>query len=76
MATFEELCQDIWDVEARIEEHATELRCALEELAELAHKLWESDENYILPNGLAQDMDDIQYYADEVSNIEEMFNKD
>ena len=39
MATFEELCQDIWDVEARIEEHATMLLSELEELSEIVRKL-------------------------------------
>ena len=76
MATFEELCQDIWDVEARIEEHATMLRSELEELSELARKLWESDEDYYLPDGQKKDRDDLQNMADDISEIEQMFNKD
>lgn len=76
MATFEELCQDIWDVEARIEEHATMLRSELEELSELARKLWESDEDYNLPDGQKKDHDDLQDMADDISEIEQMFNKD
>lgn len=76
MATFEELCQDIWDVEARIEEHATMLRCGLEELSELARKLWESDEDYRAPDGTWMDECEVQYLADDVSKIEQMFDKD
>lgn len=76
MATFEELCQDIWDVEARIEEHATMLRSELEELSELARKLWVSDDDYIAPDGTWKTESELQDLADEVSVIEQTFNKD
>lgn len=76
MATFNELCQDIWDVEARIEEHATLLRSELEELSELARKLWESDEDYIAPDGTRMNDYEVQTLADDVSVIEQTFNKD
>lgn len=76
MATFEELREEILFREACIEEYATMLRSDLEELSELARKLWESDEDYIAPNGARMDEYEVQDLANTVSDIEQMFNKD
>lgn len=76
MAHFEELQEEIRLHEARIEEHATNLRRELEELAYLALQLWESDEKYRTPNGDHKSDGDIDYLAYQVGEIEEMFDKD
>lgn len=76
MATFKELQEEIRLHEARIEELATNLRCELEELSELARKLWESDEDYIAPDGTRMNDYEVQDLADEVSVIEQTFDKD
>lgn len=82
MATYNDLQLTIHRIEARIEEHATELRVALEELAEQVRKLEEEPyehpddaETYYTVNGTEQTSYDIEDLAASVGEIETMFDE-